>query len=82
MNAIAVALAARYPEDKDAGVQIVPLHEQIVAGARRVLYTLFAAVALLLSIACANVANLLLGARADASARRRFAPRSERDGAG
>jgi putative ABC transport system permease protein len=60
MASIAAAIADRFPENRDIGVRIVALRERIVAGVRRLLYTLFGAVALLLIIACANVANLLL----------------------
>ena len=41
-------------------VALVPLHEQIAGGVRRVLVVLLAAVACLLVIGCANLVNLLL----------------------
>jgi predicted permease len=53
---------ARDHADSHAGTSIVlrPLHEQFVGRVKPLLFTLFAAVAFVMLIACANVANLLL----------------------
>ena len=69
MATIMARLEQEHPdENPDAGIVVVPLHEEIVRGIRSILFVLLAAVACLLLIGCANVANLQL-ARAAARAR-------------
>src|SRR4030088_3457889 len=46
--------------DQSLGLQIVPLHGDVVRNLRPALLALFVGVAIILLIACANVANLLL----------------------
>ena len=61
MKNIAAALEKEFPE-RDAGwsITLVPVHEQMVDQIRPALRVLAGAVALVLLIACVNVANLLL----------------------
>ncbi len=64
MDTITAALrrdhADHYPPNGGLTFSIVPLSEQVVGDSRRALFVLLAAVAFVLLIACANVANLQL----------------------
>ncbi len=61
LSAISTRLEQLYPEDdKGWGAIIVPLRQQLVGDVRPALLVLLGAVAFVLLIACANVANLVL----------------------
>jgi putative ABC transport system permease protein len=61
VNLVATSIAAEYP-DRSRGVSawLVPLRDEDVGDIRPTILTLLAAVTLLLSIVCANVATILL----------------------
>ncbi|HVN17659.1 MAG TPA: ABC transporter permease [Dongiaceae bacterium] len=61
MNTISSRLEQLYPaDDKGWGAVVVPLHRDMVSDVRPALLVLLGAVAFVLLIACANVANLAL----------------------
>lgn len=61
MDTISANLAKAHPETNNGlSIRVVPLRAQVLGGSSRVLILLFACTALVLLVACGNVANLLL----------------------
>ena len=61
MTAVSTRLEQSYPDfNQGIGAKVVPLNEQVVGNVRPALWVLMGAVALVLLIACANLANLML----------------------
>ena len=62
LDTIARRLQTDFPDDdaRKTGISLYSLQSEIVADYRQVLWTLFAAVGVLLAISCGNLANLLL----------------------
>jgi putative ABC transport system permease protein len=60
-DALSAQLAREYPQtNKNIAAQVVPLRDHLVGSFRNVLPLLLGAAAILLIVACANIANLLL----------------------
>jgi predicted permease len=60
LRTIASALAQAYPPDRGINMGAITLQESIVGNVRQLLLVLWVAVAFMLAVGCANVANLLL----------------------
>jgi putative ABC transport system permease protein len=66
LNAVATRLEHDYPKtNRNLRVSVTGLHEFLIGDTRLPLFVLLASVAILLVIACANVANLLLSHAGD-----------------
>ena len=60
LSTLTQPMRARWPRAKQSAIVATPLHEELVAVARGPLHLVFAAVAVVLLLACVNVANLAL----------------------
>ena len=62
LDSTARRLQRQFPDDdaRKIGVNLYPLHQEIVSDYRQILWTLFAAVCVLLVVGCGNLANLVL----------------------
>ena len=61
VEAIAARLASLHPVNANQGAWLQPVHQALTGDVKSTLLLLFAAVGLVLLIACSNVANLMLG---------------------
>ena len=61
MTGIATRLEQTYSSNQGFGINLVPLHRQLVGDIERSLVVLLASVGFVLLIACANLGNLMLG---------------------
>jgi predicted permease len=61
MTGIATRLEQTYQSNQGFGINLVPLHRQLVGDIQRSLVVLLASVGFVLLIACANLGNLMLG---------------------
>jgi putative ABC transport system permease protein len=61
LDAMMEEIGAQFPENRGVTISLVPLLEQLVTPVRSGLYILLGVVVFVLLIACANIANLLLG---------------------
>jgi predicted permease len=60
MNVIAARLGKSYIDDKDDGIKVVPLYDEVVRPVRPAFLILLSAVTLVLLIACVNISGLHL----------------------
>lgn len=60
MNVIAARLAKSYPDDKDDGIRVVSLYNEVVGPVRPAFLILLCAVTVVLLIACVNISSLQL----------------------
>jgi predicted permease len=60
LDVVGARLAKAYADDKDRGIRVVSLHDQVVGPVRQPMLMLLAAVGCVLLIACVNIANLQL----------------------
>ena len=67
MNTIGARLEQQHTENRGEGIIVSPFMNEVVGNVRPALFTLLGAVALVLLIACANVAGLLLAQHAGRS---------------
>ncbi len=79
MDVISDRIQRQYPEDKDWTTLVIGMHDDIVVQARPALVILMIAVALVLLIACVNLANLLLRTRGHPDSGNGSAQRTRRE---